>query len=310
MGRKPVLGLVGACLASVALVGCDNNLLQSGAKKDKDVAAAGTNGNNGWNQQRQGQTGTGTGGSVNPAGSQGVTAPGTGGSSGIGTTGGATWGNGSATGGAAVATGGSGSFNLNPRGPVDSYPEGRTMPSATGGVERVGYSGTPGAGPSGGRSAVPAATSTNPGGDPTTGGLPGLPKPLPTGGVAGGVPFGTLPPLVPPGAARPRVDDLSVPPTSRGPVVVPPPAGGATSGVPDMSGAAGAMPPPAPPPASSFDAAPPAELPPIPPPAPVSPITQGLRQPPLPAVSMPRGVGIPASPVGNQAAFQSGGPSQ
>jgi hypothetical protein len=292
MGRKPVLGLVGACLASVALVGCDHqNLAPSGTKKDvTSSSSTGSTGNAGWKTLPANQGGVQTGGATGSA-----------------TAGAQTWGNNSQMGN--TVAGGNGSFNVNPRGPAGDYPEGRTMPpqagGATGAVERSAYPGTtsPEVKVTTTTTALPQATSTT-GGDPGAGGLPPLNKPLPTGGVTGGAgqfttptPMSTLPPLTPPGAARPRVDDLPSPPTTRGPVIVPPMSGAPTSGAPDISAPSGAMPPPAPVPADTEG------LPPIPTP-PSSPGTQSFQTPPLPSAPLPRNtMGVPQRPS-NQAGFQ------
>jgi hypothetical protein len=285
MGRKPVLGLVGACLASVAFVGCDHpNLLQQGGKKD---VATTTNNNSGWKSTPQGsQTG---GPATNNSGATGSTVANT-----------------------------SGSFNVNPRGPVGDYPEGRSMPnhpSAGGEVDQVAYPGT--------SSAHMKAISPNPDADPGTGGLPPLTKPLPTGTVSGGttVPSSpgpsTLPPLTPPGPAHPRVDTFPAAPTGTRPVVAPTTGSVPTSGAPEASSSA-----PMPPlPATPADAGSSTDLPPVPPLPPVSQSTKELRTPPLPSApgssgsinppppplpsaSAPTGMGIPAAPTRNPASFQ------
>ena len=248
----------------MAFVGCDNpNLLQQGGKKD--VAAATNNNNTGWkNTPQGGQTGTPV------AGTSG------------------------ATGNNVANTGGS--FNVNPRGPVGDYPEGRSMPvqpASSGGVEQVAYPGTSGANMK--------AISPSPVADPSTGGLPALTKPLPTGGVPdpNSRPFGTLPPLTPSGPAHPRVDELPLPPTSHAPVVVPTTSGRPTSGASD----AGSPATPPLPPVVSPETSSPADLPPIPPP-PMSPTTKALQSLPLPSAPVPTGMGIPMAPTKNQAGFQ------
>jgi hypothetical protein len=310
MGRKPVLGLVGACLASVALVGCDNqNLLQRGG--NKDVTATNSNSNNGWkNTPKVSQTGAPGAGASGAAGTSGTAGPGA-----------PAWGGNGGTGSAVANTGGS--FNVNQHGPVGDYPEGRSMPSqagASGGVERVGYSSTPGPDVSGGRTTLPPVTPATMGSDTGTGGRPPVVKPLPTGGVAGGVPFdnshptppstSTLPPLTPPGPAHPRTDDIPSAPTSHAPVVVPT-SGRPTSGAPDVSGTA----PLPPPPVGSADSGSSTDLPPIPPPPPVSPSTKALQTPPLsaggagnppplPSASAPTGTGVPTPATKNPASFQ------
>jgi hypothetical protein len=299
MGRKPVLGLVGACLASVALVGCDNpSQLQGGSKKD--VTAASNNSNtSAWNTQRQGQTASGNGTNFSN-----TTTTGSGGASGAGPAIGTP-----PVRNDALASGngtGSGSFNVNPRGPVGDYPGGRSMDppaaSGTGGVERVGNSGTPGPDLTTGHTTLSPATTTNNVGDPSATGLPPL-----RGGQPAPVPLSTLPPMVTGGTAQPRVQDFPAPSTSRGPVVVPPATGGAPAGGPDLSGN---IPPAMPVPSDSGATG---NLPPIPaPPAPpVSPATEAMQKPPLPAVSTPRNVmGVPTPSGTNQANFQGGSPQQ
>jgi hypothetical protein len=280
MGRKPVLGLVGACLASVAIVGCDNQQTILQPPNKKDVATVTNNTNTGWKSTPQvGQTGASTGGNGGGAGN-------------------------------AVATSG-GSFNVSPPGPVGTYPEGRSMPPQTGGsggVERVGYSGTPGTDMSAGRTTLPPVTPATTGGDPGMGSPPPLVKPLPTGGVVGGVPFNsspgmsTLPPLTPPGPAHPRVDDLP-PPTGRLPVVVPATSGRPTSGAPELSSPA-PIPPPVPSAGGAPDFGPAADLPPIPPAVPVSQGTKALQTPPLSSAPTPTGPGVPMPATRNPASFQ------
>ncbi|HEX5272692.1 MAG TPA: hypothetical protein VFW33_19480 [Gemmataceae bacterium] len=279
MGRKPALGLVGACLASVALVGCDHqNLQPSGTKKD--VTATGTSGNTGWKTLPANQSGAST--------------------AGTGTTGSPSWGN------TASAGAGTGSFNVNPRGTVGEYPDGRTMTpqtGSTGGVERVGYGGP--SNPDMKITSTTVQTPAAPAADPVV-------KPLATGAVPSGGQFNTpypttppvpstLPPLTPAGPAHPRVDDIPPPITSgRGPVVAPPPVTGPTSGAP-VTTSAPPLPPPAPPPVSSgpdLGAPPASDLPAVPPLPPVSPGTQSLQKPPL------RGTSVPTSPTGNPANFQ------
>jgi hypothetical protein len=55
MGKKPFWGLAGACLAGLALTGCQDNGSDRTVKKDTPPP---------WNQQRQAQTGTGGGNSL------------------------------------------------------------------------------------------------------------------------------------------------------------------------------------------------------------------------------------------------------
>jgi hypothetical protein len=275
MGRKPVLGLVGACLASMALTGCENGnccLWPDRNKKDNVTAAGGTGGGTGWSNQRQGQTGLADrrGSSGSQDSFQGGSATGTGGSAGAGAGGSGTW-------GGTAGSGGSGSFNVN-RGPADDYPVGRSQGSgagATGAVDRVGYPGTD----AGSRTTAPG-TTTNNFNDQTA--------PPMTPRIVGGAPD-NLPPLKP--QAPPKGDDFSAGATGRGsaaPTTPLPPVGtGGASGTSDM-------PPPAPTPAETGAGTEP--LPPLPP---TTPTTRAYQSPPLPTTPAPAGrnVGVPTSPV-------------
>jgi hypothetical protein len=206
MGRKPVVGLVSACLASVALAGCcdNNSCWPGGSKKDtqppvNNSTAARTQ------QQRQGQT-VSTG------------APGTGNTAGSGST--------------AIAT----------RPPVDQYPSDRTFgngPAATtGGVERAGFS-EPDA--SAGRTTAPTNTAAN-FKDPNANGLPPVSGVPAQGGAAARPTPSTLPPIVT-GQARPRIDDINVAPGGKGAVITPATPAGRDVG---PANEAPPLPPPAP----------------------------------------------------------------
>ncbi len=286
MGRKPVLGLVGACLASVAFVGCDNgNHLQP--NKSKDVSAV---------------TGGGSGGTgawkTTPA-SQGATTAGT---SGAGTTGGSqTWG--TTTG--ATTTGSSGSFNVNTKVATGDYPDGRSVTpqgaATTGGVEHVGYSATPGPDATDAKVIQPPTTTASSAPvAPPAGGLPPLGSQTGAADPKAPAPLSTLPPITVGGTARPKVQDFP-PVTSGAPRPVPPPTTppAPTSGAPDIGGSA-PPPPPAPPPVGGPDLGSPDGLPPVP----MPPSSESLRKPALPSVPQPRGMGVPASPTTNPASFQ------
>ncbi len=279
MGRKPVLGLVGACLASVALAGCCNNCTwPGGAKKDTTSAATGSNSTAWNNRPHSSQTGSPGQLTASAAGSSSTASTPAGG------------------------TGGSGAFGSGGSGPANTYPEGRSMLTPAGGtdnISRVSYPASSGAEPNGGRS--PATTASAPG-DANTGGLPPV-----TGTPAAGGAGSALLPLGSSGTpSRPRMDGLPAGPTSRAPAVTPAQttgSGGTTSALPPP-----ALPPSDPtPPAAGASASLP-DLPPIPAP-PVPPSTAGLQSRPLPPAPppLPHNTGIPTSTVGNPAVMPSGG---
>jgi hypothetical protein len=307
MGRKPVVGLVGAWLASLALAGCDNPPTWGGSKKDT-VPPSNSNSstNTGWQQSRQSQgstTGSGTGVSgINerPAGFQGGQPTGTSGASGVGT-GSNTWNPSSGSAGAgAGATSAVGGL----RGPTSDYPIGRSgdsqFGSGAGNVERAAY---PGTDPNGGR-----VTS------PTTGG---------TGRAPGG---NNLPPLSgsPSPSRAPTLADLSaqepvtgqaiprtqeIPPvgsTSRGPAISSGSAPGRDVSV-TGTGTSTALPPPVPPPASLMGGGsdPSPGLPALP--ATPTPSSTTSFQRPTSGVRL---MGMPANPTANPAVMQPGAPAE
>jgi hypothetical protein len=150
MGRKPVFGLVGACLTSVAFMGCCDNcsLWDKSPKKDASVTSTtgstrSTGSDNGWRQQPAvGSQGGGAFNNTTTAGSSGGTG---------------------AYGGSAITPGGNSPY-----------------PGGSGAVDRSSSGGTSGTDTTGGRSTQPVnykdAGSINPVVRPGPSTLPPIPQ--------------------------------------------------------------------------------------------------------------------------------------
>jgi len=288
MGRKPFLGLVGACLASVTFTGCWDNccLWDRSPKKDTSIPSTATTTSTGsrstgsdmgWRDNRP-AAGSNTYNNGAPTGS----------SVAGGTSGGSSF-NGSGT------AGSSGSFNAG-AGAASSYPDSAPTrgPAGASGIDRAAYPGTSGSDLNGGRSTQPVNyndSTTGAGTRPTT---------------------STLPPIVPTGSpAVPRMDDLPTGKSTRLPVIESAPAAPASGGglptVPSPSTSSSALPPVSP--ASSSAALPPPAPPLISDPAPASggssdglppipsaPSQSRFEQRPLPSSpALPRS-GVPSLP--------------
>jgi hypothetical protein len=214
MGRKPVLGLVGACLTSVALAGCADNCCLWDRSPKKDTTVTSTAGgssrttglDSGWRDSRAGSGGGSTFNNGTTVGSAGST--GTAGSS-------------FTAGGSA---GSSGSFGGAPSSP---YPGSTSVrePAGSSSFDRTSSPTTTGPDVTGGRSTQP--TNYN----DATG-----------SGASAASSSSALPPITP---ARPRTDDLApaksakaplVDPPSQPPPVADPPAlkGGTADGLPPI----------------------------------------------------------------------------
>jgi hypothetical protein len=289
MGRKPFLGLVGACLASMTFTGCWDNccLWDRSPKKDTSIpttatttstGSRSTGSDMGW-RERPGATGSISNNGV-PTGSSVA-----GGSSG-----------GTSFNGSGSVGSSSGSFNAG-AGAASSYPGSTPTrgPADASGIDRASYPGSSGSDLNSGRSTQPVNyndSTTGAGTRPTT---------------------STLPPIVPTGSpAVPRMDDLPTGKSTRLPAIesVPaaPTSGGGLPVVPSPSTSSSALPPV--PPTSSSAPLPPPEPPPgsVPtpsgagssdglPPIPSAPSQSRFEQKPLPSSppALPRS-GLPSLP--------------
>lgn len=294
MGKKPVLGLVGACLASVTLTGCWDNIWDRNSKKDNPpITSSGTG--RGFTDQRQAGAGGGRtdGWRDPPSGLGGGTGVGSfnAGGTGVGSAGAGAGLGGNPTGAGSPGLGG---FNGGTRGPAGGFPDGGAVRSpggmgtgGSGAVDPGPYpAGSSGAGMNGGRSPAPAGTSAG-FNDTTSGGLPPMSPPSDAG------PRAAIPGLPPvPAGPSPRLDEPPAGPGGK-PALINPPMTRTDVGLPDMPTPAGPLPPPVPRVPSGFGSDKVGvELPPPPPPVPAG--TVGLQKGPLPVSPAP--VSIPTRP--------------